>query len=233
MEKVESYECVSKHGALLLAGVVGSTAYGLNHANSDVDRLGVYAVNTMDLFKLAPSEETHVYHDPEDATFHEVTKYLKLALRANPTVLELLWLDHYEVETPEGKSLVSLRDKFLGAARVKEAYLGYAMSQFKRLSERGGTFSSDTANRTRKHARHMARLVNQGHELYTTGYLTLKVSDPDWYHQFSLESPTHWEAWFDSARNRFENSISCLPSQPDTAAIEEWLREVRLNHLKN
>lgn len=231
MEEIEVYSLASKHGHLMLAGIVGSTAYGLNHANSDIDRLGLYGVNTVDLFKLQSPEETLVYHDPQDATFHEAAKYIRLVLRANPTVLELLWLDDYEIATEEGLNLVSLKEKLLGASRVKEAYLGYATSQFKRLSERGGTFSSDTANRTQKHARHMARLVNQGYELYTTGKLTLKVSNPDWYHQFSLESHEHWAEWFDNARLRFEKASSCLPELPDTEAAENWLRDIRLKYL--
>lgn len=34
------------YGAMLLAGIVGSTAYGLAGPDSDVDRLGVFAVPT-------------------------------------------------------------------------------------------------------------------------------------------------------------------------------------------
>lgn len=30
-------------GAIILSGVVGSTAYGLAHEDSDIDRLGIYA----------------------------------------------------------------------------------------------------------------------------------------------------------------------------------------------
>ena len=44
---------------LLMLGVTGSTAYGLDHADSDVDRLGIYAVPTCLLY-TSPS--------PRDAT---------------------------------------------------------------------------------------------------------------------------------------------------------------------
>ncbi|MFD7300744.1 DNA polymerase beta superfamily protein, partial [Streptomyces pharetrae] len=37
---------------ILLSGVVGSTAYGLAHEDSDVDRLGVFAAPTESLHGL-------------------------------------------------------------------------------------------------------------------------------------------------------------------------------------
>lgn len=37
---------------VLLKGVVGSTAYGLNHENSDVDYMGVFAAPTSEVLGL-------------------------------------------------------------------------------------------------------------------------------------------------------------------------------------
>ena len=42
---------------VILSGIVGSTAYGLNNEGSDVDRLGVFAVPTRALFGLKQTAE--------------------------------------------------------------------------------------------------------------------------------------------------------------------------------
>lgn len=86
---------------ILLSGVVGSTAYGLAGPDSDVDRLGIFAVPTLSLLGLTPPEESHVTSKP-DTTLHEAGKAARLMLAGNPTVTELLWLpdDLYEVRTP-------------------------------------------------------------------------------------------------------------------------------------
>lgn len=55
-------------GIVLLSGVVGSTAYGLNTENSDVDHLGVYAAPTIRFHGLHPPigrEATVVHKDPD------------------------------------------------------------------------------------------------------------------------------------------------------------------------
>jgi hypothetical protein len=220
------------HGEILLAGIVGSTAYGLARENSDQDRLGVFASPTLELCGLKAPKETHVYSEPCDTALHEAGKFSRLALACNPTVIELMWLDSYEVVTPAGQRLVSIRSAFLSASRVREAYLGYARSQLDKLLARGnGTFSSDTANRSAKHARHMARLVNQGLELYATGHLTVRVTNPDWYHEFSEEPSDVWARWFDDSLKRFESSGTCLPDFPEVARVEDWLRLVRIENL--
>jgi len=79
---------------VLLAGVVGSTAYGLDGPDSDVDRLGVFAAPTIAFHGLTRPRESDVTTAP-DQTLHEAGKFCRLALGGNPTVGELMWLKHY------------------------------------------------------------------------------------------------------------------------------------------
>jgi predicted nucleotidyltransferase len=147
---------------VLLSGIVGSTAYGLAHEGSDVDRLGVFAAPTEKLHGLHRPKESHVSTAP-DRTLHEVAKWCRLALSGNPTAMELVWLPTglYEVRTPLGDELIGIRSSFLSRQRVRDAYLGYATQQFRRLERRGGgSFSADTRRRTAKHARHLKRLCH-------------------------------------------------------------------------
>jgi uncharacterized protein len=79
--------------------VIGSQAYGLADANSDVGRRGIY---------LAPAElHWSLYVVPEQLENHatqeaywELQKFLVLALKANPSVLECLYTPLVEKATP-------------------------------------------------------------------------------------------------------------------------------------
>ncbi|MGH3374134.1 MAG: DNA polymerase beta superfamily protein [Actinoallomurus sp.] len=221
---------------ILLSGVVGSTAYGLATAGSDVDRLGMFAVPTESLLGLRPPEESHVTTGP-DQTLHEAGKWCRLALAGNPTVTELVWLpdDLHEIRTELGDELIGIRTAFLSGGRVRDAYLGYATQQFRKLENRGdGAFSADTAKRTAKHARHLARLVHQGRELYATGRLRIRLEDPQWYLDFgervaggdlAMARALLAEAEADFARIR-----TPLPGDPDADTVERWLLRVRAEH---
>lgn len=220
-------------GNILLAGIVGSTAYGLNGPDSDVDRLGVFAHPTEALHGLEEPEETWVTSKP-DVTFHEARKYAKLALSGNPTVSELMWLSDglYEQRTPLGDELIAIRRAFLSAKRTRDAYLGYATQQFKRLEARGdGSFSADTRRRTAKHARHLLRLCAQGLELYSTGHLRIRLDDPQRFLDFGervaggdLDHARSVMAGYEAA---FDENPSVLPDEPDRATVQDWLLRVR------
>ncbi|OUD00914.1 nucleotidyltransferase domain-containing protein [Streptomyces swartbergensis] len=217
---------------ILLSGIVGSTAYGLARQGSDIDRLGMFAAPTEALHGLHTPKESHVTTAP-DRTLHEAAKWCRLALGGNPTAMELVWLpdELYEVRTPLGDELIGIRGSFLCAKRVRDAYLGYATQQFRRLENRGdGSLSADTRKRTAKHARHLKRLCDQGLSLYATGRLEIRVEDPEEYHAFgervsadpaaALPLLRHYEAAFDE-------TPTVLPERPDEAAVEAWLHRVR------
>ncbi|GAA3974538.1 hypothetical protein GCM10023085_66320 [Actinomadura viridis] len=219
---------------VLLSGVVGSNAYGLATAESDVDRLGMFAAPTVLFHGLRPptgKQATKVSTAP-DVTWHEAGKYAALCLGVNPTVTELLWLEEYETRTELGERLIGIRRAFLSAGRVRDAYFGYAVSQFRRLENRGdGSFSADTRKRTSKHARHLARLVHQGLELYRTGTLTVRLADPQWYRDFGervaagdLEVAKGVLA---KAESDFDAARTPLPERPDEDVVEAWLLAVR------
>lgn len=221
---------------VLLKGVVGSTAYGLNHENSDVDYMGVFAAPTSEVLGLNDVKESVVTKDP-DTTLHEAKKFVTLCLNGNPSVSELLWLDKYEHMTDLGSVLVGLRYSFLSQARVRDAYLGYATSQFGRLKDRGdGSFSADTRKRTEKHARHLVRLVEQGYHLYVTGELVVDLSSsaseisPERVFELGqaiAQDPDRGAKYMRLAEVRFDRARSPLAERPNRDIVEEWLLMVR------
>lgn len=213
----------------ILVGVVGSTAYGLAREGSDVDTLGVFVAETVDIAGLHwhSHRETTVTHEP-DSTMHELGKYLRLALKGNPTILELLWLDGYAFIDNVGADLIELRHDLLSERAIRSAYGGYATAQAEKLARRGdGTFSSDTKNRSAKHARHLLRLLRQGRELLETGNLTIKVDDPAEYFAFDDMSVDQMLQVYYREIASF-NAASCvLPDVPNMRRVDEFLATIR------
>lgn len=221
----------------ILEGIVGSTAYGLNNENSDIDKLGIFLAEPEDILSIHQpiSNESIVENDP-DVTYHELSKFCRLALKCNPTITELLWVLDYEVVTTTGMNLIELRKDFLSTKYVRNAYMGYATQQFEKLKSRDGrNFSSDLGNRTNKHARHLARLVHQGYNLYSTGVLTVKLHDPQWYIDFgnSVESGN-----IDIAENllseysdKFDEVQSPLPLRPKDDVIDAFVMNTRIEQI--
>ncbi|MEV4135888.1 nucleotidyltransferase domain-containing protein [Dactylosporangium sp. NPDC049742] len=218
---------------VLLAGIVGSTAYGLAGPGSDVDRLGVFAAPTVAFHGLHQPVESVVSAHP-DVTLHEARKYCGLALGGNPTVSELMWLPEelYETRTPLGDELIAIRASFLSSKRIRDAYLGYATQQFRKLESRGdGSFSSETRHRTAKHARHLLRLCWQGYTAYTTGVIHIRLEEPQRFLDFG-ERVAGGDV--DAARTmladyeaKFDATPGVLPASPDERVAEDWLLRVR------
>jgi predicted nucleotidyltransferase len=209
---------------VLLAGVVGSTAYGLAHAGSDVDVLGMFAAPTEELLGLRSPRESVVSTDP-DSTFHEAGKAVRLILSSNPTASEILWLEEYDVRAPLGEELIALRGSLLSEHGVRNAYLGYATQQFRKLQSR----DPEQAARAAKHARHLVRLLRQAEELHTTGRLTVRLPDPDEVRRLGewiAEQPERAQPLLARAESVLRGP-GVLPQAPDEAAADAWLRRVR------
>jgi len=221
---------------VILQGIVGSTAYGLAREGSDVDRLGVFVAPTLDVAGLDwhDSKATRVTSKP-DSTVHEVGKFLRLALACNPTILEVLWLPDrlYECWDADGDALGDLREAFFWEKGIRNAYGGYARQQATKLAARGdGTFSSDTRNRSVKHARHLLRLLRQGRGILETGSLTVEVENPEDYWAFDAMTPEQMIAVYAREDDLFHGARSVLPSEPDRTSVREVLRGIRRTHVE-
>lgn len=218
---------------VLLEGIVGSTAYGLATPESDQDFLGVYMEPLRVVVGLrggSRTDQSHVTHDP-DRTLHEVGKFCRLALAANPTVSELLWLPEYEVMTDIGRSLIDNRHLFL-SQRVRKTYGGYALQQLKRLKDRGD-FSSDTKKRTAKHGRHCYRLIIQGMHALREGKIHVRLDAVERDACFeagelAVSNVGLYERMVMELMEEFDAIDSGLPNEPNTEAVDELLVEIRL-----
>jgi hypothetical protein len=223
---------------IILEGVVGSKAYGLDTPDSDTDRLGIFLQPAEHFLGLQKVEETIAFKDDDgDVTLHELKKWVQLALKCNPTVMELVWLESYTVESVTGRSLISMRELFLSKKFVRSSYLGYASGQFEKLKKRGdGSFSSTLRRQTEKHARHMWRLLDQGSKLYLDGHLTIEVSSREACVSFGERVASGdllvAENLLALTEQLFEYP-SPLADAPDTDFINDWLIDLRVSNLNS
>lgn len=224
-------------GSVLLAGIAGSTAYGLAGPDSDLDYIGMYAAPTNDFHGLKQPVESWTSTAP-DGAYHEAGKYCRLALAGNPTVQELMWLPEevYVARSDLGDELIGIRSAFLSAKRVRNTYLGYAAGQLRWLEERMvHRAARDVPDRKlAKRARHLLRLCHQGLNLYRSGVLEIRLPDAAPFFEFGDRvaagdidharlTMTTYEAMFDAVR-------SPLPDEPDRPLVDRWLHAVRDAH---
>lgn len=220
---------------IILEGVTGSVAYGLNTENSDIDIKGVYLLPTTKILSLQfnPQRTTLDHTDP-DWVYHEVGKFMKLVLSGNPTVTELLYLHEYTELDPIGQALIDNRELFISTDAVMKAYRGYAFSQAMRLNNRTEQgidgYASALKNRFAKHTRHCFRLLLQARQLLETGTLEIKVTPEqrEWLFEMGEQDADTVVRKFMEMDKEFDNIKSVLPDKPDIKSLNEILYQIRM-----
>ena len=210
----------------VLSVVVGSHAYGLDTDESDVDRRGVYVPPTR-LFWAFEKPPTSVDGPEQERVSWEVEHFLSLALKANPTVLEVLASDLVETCTPLGAELQALLPALL-SQRAADSYRRATAQQFARAA---AAMASGGTPRW-KQVMHVIRLLTLCDRLLSTGELVLRVGE----HRAQLlavrDGDVPWKdvvKWVEDLRDRTARAVlhSPLPAVPDTAAVQYWLVSVR------
>jgi predicted nucleotidyltransferase len=206
--------------------VIGSRAYGLDTDESDTDRRGIY---------LAPADlQWSLFGAPEQfednatqSCYWELQKFIIMALRANPNILECLYSPMVEKATPLGTELLALRQQFL-SQMIFQTFNGYTLSQFKKIEQ-------DLRNHGKvrwKHAMHLLRLLLTGAatlrearvpvrvEAHRDRLLIIKRGELPW---------TEVDAWRKELHHDFERALTetKLPERPDYEAANHFLIKAR------
>ncbi len=202
--------------------IVGSQAYGLSHEKSDTDRRGFY-LPPADLHWSLFGVPEQLEKPETDECYWELQKFIQLALRANPNVLECLYTPLVEKVTPLAQNLLDQRDIFL-TRLVFQTYNGYVISQFKKLEQ-------DLRARGEirwKHAMHLIRLLLSGITILREGFVMIAVDQ----YRDQLLSIRHgelpWETvneWRLRLHKEFEEAYQTtrLPVQPDYRKANDFL----------
>lgn len=139
------------HTILLTVG--GSKAYGMHTPTSDLDVKGIAVApetttlgfsqnfeqadgtGRMDIFlPLLDGENLELSKNGFEGTVYDLRKFMALASKGNPNILEVLFCDNSDVlhMNAEGLKLRDNRDLFLSQV-VRYSYTGYAVAQLKRI----------------------------------------------------------------------------------------------------
>jgi len=206
--------------------VVGSRAYGLEEDGSDIDRRGIYLPPADLEWSLLGVPEQLERQETQEC-YWELEKFLRLALRANPNVLECLYTPLVEEASPLAKELLGMRDCFL-TKQVYQTYNGYVMSQFKKL---GQDLRNKGAFRW-KHAMHLVRLLLSGIAILTDGAVPVRVGQHRDHLLAIRRGKVSWQevnAWRKELHHAFDEAWAKtkLPEHPDYDRVNGFLVKAR------
>ena len=206
--------------------VVGSKAYGLDTSDSDVDRRGIY-LPPADLHWSLFGVPDQLENDQTQEAYWELQKFVIMALKGNPNILECLYTPIVERATPLAQELLAMRHLFLSKL-VFQTYNGYVMSQFKRMQ-------AEVRNHGRikwKHVMHLIRLLLSGVHVLREKVVSVHVGK----HRDNLlaikSGSVPWndvETWRLELHAEFECAFeeTDLPDRPDYLAANDFLVKAR------
>lgn len=211
---------------VIFRSVVGSHAYGLANEGSDVDRRGIY-LPPADLHWSLYGVPDQLEDRETDEVYWEMRKFVTLALKANPNILECLYTPMVELVTPIAEELLAMRGSFL-SKHVYQTYNGYVLSQFKRLEQ-----DLRTAGTIKwKHAMHLIRLLLAGVTVLREGHVPVYVDE----HRDRLlaikRGALDWaevNEWRLGLHKEFDDALehTTLPARPDYERANAFLVRAR------
>jgi predicted nucleotidyltransferase len=227
---------IGEHGVLIARSnlldrviyrcVIGSQAYGLVDSESDVDRRGIY-LPPADLHWSLYGVPEQLENDATQEAYWELQKFLVLALKANPNILECLYSPLVETATPLAEELLAMRESFLSRV-VYQTFNGYVLSQFKKMQ-------ADLRNQGTvkwKHVMHLIRLLISGIHTLEHGFVPVRVEG----HREQLlaikRGEVPWEEtekWRLSLHADFDRAFAAtkLPVRPDYEKANAYLVKAR------
>jgi uncharacterized protein len=237
----------------ILRGLVGSTVHGLNVDDGieDRDEMGVCVEPLQHAMALRSPFQHFIYRSAVeregregarsmagdlDLTIYSLRKWMRLALKGNPTILLLLFTPEDQLVSCDalGSELRALTPAII-SRRIQAPVLGYLQAQKQRLTgERGQKrihrpeleemYGFDT-----KYAMQMLRLGFQGVQLLTTGRLSLPMREPERSFLLNVRRGTITEQECLIRAGELEQQLtdlavtSPLPEEPDESRVEQWV----------
>lgn len=206
--------------------IVGSRAFGLDSEDSDTDRRGIYLPTADQHWSLYGIPE-QLENEATQEAYWELQKFLVLALKANPNILECLYSPLVELATPLGEELLEIKSIFLSKL-VYQTYNGYVLSQFKKMQ-------ADLRNQGQikpKHLMHLIRLLLSGIKVLREGHVSLNVQAERERLLAIRRGEMPWtevNAWRGQLHQEFNQAYAStrLPERPDYERANQFLLKAR------
>ena len=230
---VDNHEAVEldKGNKLIVAALVGSRAHGLHTAFSDWDWRGVYIAPTSRILSLGVTVKQNKWVEGEvDDTSYEIGKFLHLATKSNPSILEIMACPRYKVLSNDyGKQLVDLFSHMWSSKGVFDAFGGYSKNQEKKFLDD----KKEHRERRWKYAVAYLRVLQLGTDLLATGNMSTRIHDQSFINTLTAIRNEEWSvgAVMDLATQMKERLSEAYTNNPDKQTnmepINEFLLKVR------
>lgn len=206
--------------------VVGSKAFGLDDQDSDTDLRGIY-LPPADVHWSMFGVPEQLENKEREECYWELQKFLILALKANPNILECLFTPLVEYADETAWELLAMRVIFLSKL-VYQTYNGYVMSQFKKLEQD----LRQSGEIKWKHAMHLIRLLLQGIGILRESDLIVRVEENRQTLLSIKRGETVWREVNELRLNlhkEFEKAFAetSLPERPNYEKANEFLIKAR------
>ncbi|MFT3660778.1 MAG: nucleotidyltransferase domain-containing protein [Gordonia sp. (in: high G+C Gram-positive bacteria)] len=240
----------------ILRSVVGSGVHGIAIAGTDDhDEMGVYVEPPEYRLGVSAHRDDYIWrtqpegvrsgHGDTDLVLYSLRKYLRLAIKGNPTVMLPLFAPPESLVTTSelGDELRAMRTRFLSQAAV-ERFLGYMHSQHERML---GQSKRNVPNRPEliarygwdvKYGSHALRLAYQGLEIAEHGRLTLPLPDAERERVLAVKRGEVPREEVSAEIVRLESRVRALlddgrtplPARVDLDAITVWAVSAQRRH---
>ncbi len=239
----------------ILAGFRGSIAHNTymppDNPNGidDIDLMAVYMAPVEYYIGLGHGRRyrkgSHVITGKFDCARYELKHFINLALKSNPSILSLLWIEdkHYLKVSDDMRVLLDNKELF-SSKQAYTTFTGYAASQLKRMEKfnYNGYMGAkrkalvDKYGYDCKNASHLIRLLSMGIEFLNTGRLKVfRTTDAEDLMDIKTGKWTveKVKSYAEELRAQTKEAYekSPLPDNPDQEKIEELLMEIIGNYV--
>jgi hypothetical protein len=222
-------------GELVLVSRTGSRAYGTDNPDSDHDFRGVYVAGLRRVLSLGGAKdalELNSIAEDADVVVYELAHFARLAAKANPTALEMLWSDDQMIDAySAGGQLINSRGLFL-SKRIVHTYGGYAVSQLRKAREGTGGSRGASHHKRTKFKLHTLRLLMAGVHALKHGEVLVRLQplQVEWLKGVAEKDLDKVESIAEAMLITLDNAAaySKLPDEPDMGKINHLVYRIRM-----
>ena len=229
----------SEECCILVLGIVGSRAYGLDTEDSDTDiscviippKSYILGLDTFDKFEIRQSDNLGF-----EGKIMSFEKWYQLLLASNPTASELLFLsqDCYVHTDPKWDSLIKFRKNFI-SKQMCQSYIGSVDIQANKLKRYDPAASDPDGGRKKrmeqfgydtKSAMHILRLLNTIDDVLTLERVVVERPERDF-----LLSVKNGIFSYEEIESQIKTKLSLVGQRRATSEIPEALNTELLHYM--
>lgn len=238
---IEKHEAFKNSGGKLICQLIGgSTLYGLNTPESDIDYRGLFVAQDKKYLANLDTIESIVQTGDIDSTYYEITRYLKLLRKSNTQVLEILFAPKsaFTYRHPIFVDMIINAYDLIDTNTLKNSLKGYVFSEIRLATgERSGQLGGKRKQNVTefgfspKNFVQILRLCRVGMEFFKSARYMVNVKEfdvPFWEQLMDIKSnPKNYtceqlkkmvDQEFKNLENVMDNSQISFKFNPDIAA---------------